>query len=318
MAPTIQSVAATTLERIRPRLADNVFKGNRVSGYLLARNRIEVVAGHDYLKCPIQWATNSTVMAYEHYDVLDTTAQEPLTAAIYNWKQIAVNCSISGLEEMKNDGPLAVLDLWTAKLRNSEMSLREFLNLKLLQNVSLKTAKDFIGLDEGIEDDPVPAGQLGGINRTTETWWRNKYKAATLATLTADMRNLYNTCSEGDTYPDLGITTQELYEGYENQNAGKQILANRQMLDAGFENLMFKGMTLMWDRHVQGSGTANGLMYFINSDFVKLQIHRKRNFAMRGKQDAFNQDAMHTFILLGGNLTFDNSRFQGVLEVGTV
>lgn len=331
MAPSITSVQALTLEYIAPTLADNVFLANATTAYLLSGGRVKIRPGGRFIQKPVIWASNTTVMAYSGYDRLDTTAQEEITAAQYNWRQIAVNVSISGLEEMQNDGPEAILDLWTAKVKIAEMSLQQFLNQKICGSAALKDPnKDFLGFDELIEDTATggaaPAshggtGLVGGLQRgaaADQQFWNNRYKTSTLATITQDMRTIFNYCSEGNAHPDLIVTTQELYEGHVNQNAGKQILTNPEMMKIGFPNVSFYGATMFFDRHIQGSGTSSGLMYFVNTDFLDITLHRRRNFAMRQRQDAFDQDAMQAFILLGGNMTLDNSRFQGVLEVGTV
>lgn len=318
MAPSITSVQAITLEMIQPRLADNVFLANPTAAFLLQQGRVEVVDGSRYIQKPLMYTTNTTAKTYSGYDTLDTTAQEELTAVQYNWRQMAVSASISGLEEMQNSGSFAKLSLWSSKLKVAEQSLQQLLDYQLHVSYLSKGAKDWLGLDEFVDDTATPIGTVGGISRNTESWWRNKViTTGTLTTQTQDMRRLYNLCSEGNRHPDYITCPYPLYENYENQNAGKQRISNVAMLDAGFENLMFKGATMVPNRNCIGGDSTTGPwnLYMLTSEFLTLTIHRDRNFAMRQPQQPINQDATVSFILLGGNATLNNSRFQGVLVV---
>ena len=48
------------------------------------------------------YGLNSTVKSYSGSEVLDTTLQEGMTIARFNWKQYAVTVGITGLERRSN------------------------------------------------------------------------------------------------------------------------------------------------------------------------------------------------------------------------
>ena len=310
MALPADNIATTTLQAIRPMIADNIMKANPLVFFLLANGRVELLDGGKRIDEPLAYAVNSTVKAYSGYDKLVVAPTEEFTTAQYNWKQLAGSVSISGLEEIENSGENAVFNLLRQKLMVLEDSTKQFLAEKLTAISTSKTAKDFLGLDEIIEDGGA-TGTLGGINRATYTWWRNiRHDANTLTGLLASVRKVYNLCSKGISQPDLILSPYIPYEAFMDQNAGKQIVSDTTLLQMGWQNIRYMNATWIPDENV----LANRI-YFINTKYLRLKIHRRRNFVMTPFVRPHDQDARTSQLLVAGNLTCNNSRFQGVLEV---
>lgn len=312
------NIATTTLQLIRKRIADNVFKANPTAAFLLANDRVSLQGGGKHIEEPLIYNTNNTAQAYRGYDRLNIAPTEELTMAKYNWRQVATSISISGLEELMNDGDEAIFNLLQQKIKIAEMSLNEFFNEKIHASSATKDlARDFLGLDEIIEDVAAGSqGTLGGINRQTFPWWANKYANPDIVDsgssdrkMTRFMINFYNEVTKGLTTPDLIITTQQLYEHYERENHEllRLTASDRTMLDVGFTNQKFKNVTMMWDEHTQA-----GNMYWLNTAHLGIVLHKKRNFVMSAFKAPIDQDARVAQILLAGNMTCNNSRFQGV------
>jgi len=311
MALAFDSLATTTLQLVRPRIADNVFLANAAGFWFLANGRVKIEGGGTQIEEPLEYAKNDTARSYSGWGKLNVKATDEFTSAVYSWKQFAGSVSISGLEgEVKNSGAQAQFNLLRRKIVNLEMSLKEFFNEMLLGDAAAKAADDFLGLDNLVEDVASGAqGTVGGINRQLYPWWENQVDLAVpTASLTSRLRSFVNTCSKGIARPDLLLSTQALYEAYEDQNAGKQIIRDNKLLDVGFENLRFKGITWMWDELV-----LNNHLYVLNSDFINVTIHRNRNFAMTPFQKPIDQDGKIAQILTAGNMTLNNSRHQGVM-----
>ena len=154
MAVPTTSLQTTTLRLIRRRMADNIFKANPTLAFFLMKNRVKTAPGGRFIAEPLMYATNSTVQAYRGYDRLNVAPSEELTEAQFNWRQAAVSVSISGEEELINDGPEAVFNLIRAKIKVAELSQKQFLDEKIHADVSGKdTSKDILGIDEIIDDD---------------------------------------------------------------------------------------------------------------------------------------------------------------------
>lgn len=335
MALTEDTLSTTTLQLIRKRMADNIFKANPLAAWLLMSGRVKTERGGKRIDEPLMYATNNTVQAYKGYDRLNVFPTEELTNAQYAWRQAAATISLSGLEELENDGEAKVFDMLKTKIKIADMSLRQWLAEKLLANQATKdVTRDFLGLDEIVEDlAGASQGTLGGIDKQVETWWRNQFTTVTLgasATLLNDtMTSFYYTCTKGLTRPDLILTDEVMFARYEKDNRTLLRLSDTNLLDIGFDNLKFKGAVMMWDENIQsgteitgGSGTPHTsgsgnehLMYFLNSEFLSLTLHAKRNFVMTPFVTPYDQDAKVAQILLAGNMTANNNRFQGVIMV---
>lgn len=338
MAVSENTLATTTLQLVRKRLADNVFKANPLGAWLLMNGRVKTESGGKRIDEPLMYQTNSTVQAYKGYDRLNVFPTEELTLAQYAWRQAAATISISGLEELQNSGPQAIFNMLKTKTKIAEMSLRQWFAEKLLANTATKdTARDFLGLDEFIEDEAgASQGVLGGIDRAVETWWQNYYKdfsgtalSTSTTALTKFLGETYLAVTKGLTQPDLILTDQFMFQRFEDDNRGFLRLMDTKLMEVGFTNLKFKGATMMWDENIQsgtnitgGAGTpgtsASGvdhLFYFLNSEFLGITLHARRNFVMTPFVTPHDQDAQVAQLLVAGNMTGSNSRFQGVIKV---
>jgi hypothetical protein len=318
MPLSYDNIATTTLQLIRPRLADTIFKANAVSAWLLMKGRVKMESGGKWIEEPLIYQKNDTVQSYRGYDILNTAPTEELTMAKYNWRQAATAISISGLEELENAGEQAVFNLLSTKTEIAEMSMTEWLNEKLLTATANKDlSRDFLGFDEIVENVAGGSqGTLGGIDRATYSWWQNQFTSSVDLTsasgtnrlMTRAMITMANNVSKGKAQPDLIVTTQALYEWFEKENHDLLRLRETETLNIGFPNQRFKNITMVWDEHVQ-----TGLMYFITSRFMGITLHGRRNFVMSPFVRPYNQDSRVAQILLAGNMTCNNSRHQGVI-----
>lgn len=314
------TINTTTMQLLRARIADTIFKNNPLTAWMLSGGRVRKENGGKWIEEPLLYSKNTTIAAYRGYDPLNVAPTEEITAARYNWRQIAGSVTMSGLEQLQNSGESAVFNMLRQKLKVLEMSFKEYMEGKLFEAASGKDpVRDILGLDEVVENVAGGSqGSLGGINKTTYSWWRNQRKLVASGTylygdrpLTKNMIVFMNDCSKGLTRPDLIVTTQEWYENYELENHDLLRLqtSDRNMLDVGFMNQKFKGATMMWSETCQADH-----MYFLNSEYLSFVIHSARNFVMTPFAKPINQDAKTAQMLFAGNLTCNNCRFQGVMD----
>ncbi len=319
----LDNIGVTTLQVLRPRIADAIFKASPTIAYLLGKGRVRTESGGKWIEEPLMYAKNTTIQAYRGYDPLNVAPTEELTAARFQWRQAAGSITISGLEELQNAGEAAIFNNLKQKLKILEMSFKEWMNEKVHAATATKDlARDLLGLAELIENVAGGSqGTLGGINKTTYPWWRNQRSepeytgapyAYTARPMTKTMHTFFNDCSKGLSRPDFIITTQTLYENYifENHDLLRLDTArDTNMLDVGFENVKFRGVPIMWDENA-----AANLMYFLNSEYMGFVIHSRRNFVMTPFAKPHNQDARTAQMLFAGNMTCSNGRFLGVMD----
>lgn len=308
--PDFDALISTTLKNYTPRIEDNIFSNLTLLYWLKEAGHIEKVSGGEQIVEPLLYGTNGTTGSYAGYDNIPTTPQEGITAAVYDWKQYAVSIAISGIEEAKNRGEEQVISLLKAKIDQAEMSAQEAMNTMFYGDGTGNGGKDWLGL-AAIVDSTPSTGTVGGIDAATNTWWRNKQQAAAVsgAFEITDLSNLYNKCSKGKIKPEFLLTEQDAWERYESLLQPQLRYQSTKAADAGFENLLYKSAPVMWDEELANSG----LIYFLNSKFLKLKVHSDVWFKATPMEKPHGQDARYSQILCYGNLTTNNRRFQGVL-----
>ena len=309
--PDFDALISTTLKNYTPRIEDNIFSNLTLLYWLKEAGHIEKVSGGEQIVEPLLYGTNGTTGSYAGYDNIPTTPQEGITAAVYDWKQYAVSIAISGIEEAKNRGEEQVISLLKAKIDQAEMSAQEAMNTMFYGDGTGNGGKDWLGLEAIVADTPS-TGTLGGIDSSTNTWWRNQSQdAATVGAFEiTDLSNMYNNCSKGKIKPEFLLTEQAAWERYESLLQPQLRYQSTKAADAGFENLLYKSAPVMWDEELDSTGRV----YFLNSKFLKLKVHSDVWFKATPMEKPHGQDARYSQILCYGNLTTNNRRFQGVLK----
>jgi hypothetical protein len=305
------ALLSTTLANYRAQLTDNVFTARPLTYFLMDKGRIRMVDGGTKIVEPLIYGQNGTVASYSGYDTISLTAQEGMSAAEYDWKQYAASIAISGIEEAKNNGEAAIINLLEAKIMQAEESMREGFNQMFFGDGTGNSGKNWNGLANLVES----GNTVGGINSATgqnNDFWRS-YEENTAGALTlAQMATAYNSVSVGNDHPDMILTTQTLFEKYEALLQPQLRYTDTKTADAGFQNLLFKAAPVAYDVHC----TA-GVVYFLNSKYLTLVGHSGKWFQQTDFVRPENLDARYALIMCYGNLTVRNRAKQGKLTAKT-
>ena len=303
------ALLSTTLANYRDKLTDNVFTARPLTYWLSDKGRIRTESGGTKLVEQLIYGQNDTVKSYSGYETLSLTPQEGISAAEYEWKQYAASIAISGIEEAKNNGEHAIIDLLEAKIMQAEESLREGFNQMFFADGTGNGGKDWNGLGNLVDN----AAAVGGIDPSVpgNEFWSSYVNdgGGTLALSLLDMATAYNTTSVGNDHPDMILTTQTLFEKYESLLQPQLRYTDTKTADAGFQNLLFKSAPVMYDVHAPA-----GTMFFLNSKYLKLVGHSDKWFSQTEFVRPENQDARFALIMCYGNLVVSNRKKQGKLE----
>ena len=300
------ALLSTTLANYRDKLTDNVFTARPLTYWLSDKGRIRTESGGTKIVEQLIYGQNDTVKSYSGYETLSLTPQEGISAAEYDWKQYGASIAISGIEEAKNNGEHAIINLLEAKIMQAEESMREGFNQMFFADGTGNSGKNWNGLGNIIES----GNTLGGIDSSAagNEFWRS-YEENTAGALTLlQMATAYNSVSVGNDHPDLILTTQTLFEKYESLLQPQLRYTDTKTAEAGFQNLLFKGAPIMYDVHAPA-----GTMYFVNSKYLKLVGHSDKWFAQTEFVRPENQDARFALIMCYGNLVCSNRKKQGKL-----
>src|SRR3954466_468125 len=94
-------IIATSLQGYSGEIADNITNHNALLRQINKKGNKQTATGRTIVQ-ELEYATNGTTMWYSGAENLDTSAQDTFTAAEYNYKQLAGNVVINGLEEIQN------------------------------------------------------------------------------------------------------------------------------------------------------------------------------------------------------------------------
>lgn len=343
------ALLSTTLRNYATKLKDNITKGNKFIAWLDSKGRTRKVTGGHQISEPLMHAQNNTADIYKGYGLLDTTPQDGITTAFYDWSQLSTSITISRLEERQNSGKAKILDLLQAKTMQAEVSLKELLNNSIVAGkITAGSAQERIvartgRLDSGASG-PLPIGAiidvtvarsiaLGNINGGTYSFWRNQATASTATTFVGfknEMNQTFNNCQKGTTGdPDLLLGDQSAWETYwlANQQNERYIRTDKKTVDilGGADALAFRSAALIWDEVTPDPDTSynpvdvigtytNGVIYYINSDALAFVTDTETDFKTTDFVRPENQDAKVAQIMWMGATTCNNRRKLGVLS----
>ena len=97
-----------------------------------------------------------------------------LSAAEYQWRQIAINVVASGLELRTNSGGSRIINLVKSRMKNA---MRTFKNNFSADLYSDGTLPNQIGGLQVLASD-LGTGTVGGIDSSVWTFWRNNVQSA--------------------------------------------------------------------------------------------------------------------------------------------
>ena len=310
---TYTEIVTTTLAGYSKTMADNVTNNNALLRHI-DRNGNKMPATGRTIVQELEYAVNSTTKWYSGYEVLDTSTSNVFTAAEFNYKQLAGNVVISGLEQVENSGPEQIFNLLKSRIRNLEKSLKNDMATALYADGTGTDSKELGGLQLLV---PGTVGNtVGGINSGTYTFWANQvYDFSTetvppsATTIQTAMNTLWLACIRGADRPNV-IVADSVYFGYYWASLQtNQRFTSDESASAGFMNLMFMDAPVYYDDQCPASK-----MYFLNTDYLFLRYAEGREFVPLGEKASVNQDALVMPVAWAGNLTVSNRARQGVIQ----
>lgn len=343
------ALLTTTARAMQPRIHDQITKSNKIVAWLTEHGKFRRQDGGERVKVPLMHAMNSTADIYSGYGNLDTTPQDGITSAFFEWAQLAVSVSISRKEERQNSGSSKLISLLETKTTQAEVSAKELLNNCIMAGRITASATDgrFLArvgrLDSGANGPlPLPAlidgtaarsVSIGNINGANYAFWRNQVASSTSTTwrgFFAECVSLYNDCSKGaGGSPDLIIDDQRTWEQYWNglSNQERYVVTDQKTIDilGGSDMLKFRGAVRVWDEVVpdvetnaevvDGIGTFTaGTSFFINSNAMEYIVDSQTDWITTPFVHPVGQDARVSEMLWMGAIGVNNRRKLGVMK----
>ena len=316
--PNYTSLISSTLDKfMKNSVTSSVIGNNALLRTLQNKGKIVHEIGGRNFQENIAYASNSTVQFQNPTDLLDTSAQDEFTSALFAQKMLTGTDQISEKELLQNAGDSRIFNLLEGKRKNLMDTLRNQLGAALYGDGTGSGGKTIGGLQLLIADDPT-TGTVGGIDRSTNSFWRNQvYDFSTSAggnasasNIQAGMNSLYLSCQvQEGSFPDLILADYNYYSFYENSLQQIQRITNTNEGKLGYAQIAYKSSAVVYDPNCPANH-----MYFLNTDYLKFQHLNNPLFTQGDTQRPTNQLYYITPVYLYGNLTISSARVHGVAK----
>ena len=266
-------------------------------------------------------------MFYSGFEFLNVALNDTMTAARFPIKQASIAVVLSGLEELQNRSTEEMIDLIEARVDTAEDTFWNQMSAAIYSDGTGWGGKQINGLSALISKAPT-TGVVGGIDRSTQLWWRNlavnsstdTRGAVTSSNIQSYMNSTTISLKRNSDGVDLIVADNNYYLAYLNSLQAIQRITdggNAGGVGSGFTSLKYfgagKSVDVVLDGGKNGQIPTN-TMYFINSDYMFFRPHAARNFkVIGGDRTNINQDAIVRLMAWAGNMTISNPSLQGVL-----
>lgn len=311
---TFTELVTTTMRHHKKKVVDNVTKNNALLTLMKERGNIKTDAAGGYeIAIPLSYAENSTYQRYSGYDTLNIGASDVLSAAKYDWAQVALHVTASGREVKINNSQERMINLVKSRVDVAMATAANNMSIDIYSDGAL--TNQIAGLANIIQNDGT--GTVGGIVSGTYTFWKNKFKevsgtGATFATLKAAMNAEWLSQTRGADKPDLIVMSHDFYAIYEGGLQDLQRYADAKMASAGFEALKYKSASVIFDDNTN-FGTTAEKAYFLNTKYLYLMEHPEARWTEDDEKVPVNQDAVVVPIYWMGAMCTSNRSLQGVV-----
>ena len=312
---TFTELVSTTFRKHSKEIKDNVSNRNAFLKYMMKRGNTRKVDGGLTIAVPLDYTTNSTYQRYSDWDTLNIQQSDVISAAEYNWKQIALNVVASGRDLRTNSGDSRIIDLARARIKNAIRTFNNSFSSDLYSDGSL--TNQINGLQAIIAD--TNTNTVGGINALTWTFWQNTVVSAAAYSVTPSSTTIENglmlpawlLVDRGpDDQPDLIVADNTYYSYYETSQVSMKRYSSEQAANGGFTSIKYKNADVMFDGN---SGIPANHMYFINTNYFELVTHVDADLTVMDDMRPVNQDGSVTPILWMGNVVCSNRKQQAVI-----
>lgn len=312
-------LVATTFRNHSREIVDNVSNNNALLRRIVSRGMVDHEDGGLTITQPLDYAQNGTYQRYSGYDILNIGASDVISAAEFQWRQIALNVVASGLELRVNSGRERIITLAKARIKNAMRTFKNNFSSDMYSSGSLPNQVN--GLQALLSD--TGTGVVGGIDSSVWPFWASTVQSAAApigggaavtigpSTIEGLMLGLYLQTTRGDDKVDLIVSDNNYFSFFEQSQLSIKRYTESKEAQAGFISLKYKSADVMFDG---GSGIPTNHMYFVNTDFTRLVVHKDADMEVMDELKPYNQDAAVIPVLWMGNLCISNRFRQGVLK----
>jgi len=240
--------------------------------------------------------------------------KEILNAAFFEYAAYYATLTLDMDDQLLNAGEPEIVDLLRAKLQNAEKSIRKKMAEDIYNKASATSdsnARPFTGLGDLFQnsDSAIAYGEISADQMTE--WTPNKETGAKTMgfTFMQELRRKASVDNGNEGKPDLYVTTQTLQDAFEASLQVQARYADEDLLNVGFNNILFHGAPIVDDDKCTTSDSTPHPVYGLNTGFLDILTHSKRNFTRPEWKSPIQQpDVATANIRWAGNLVCRNRK----------
>ncbi|MBB6731890.1 phage major capsid protein [Cohnella zeiphila] len=309
MASHFDKYYASWVNEIPKQMYDNISRRSPTMKMLM-KNKKSWDQGGDTIQPAIEYAYASNAGSYRGYDTLNIEPQQTVTDAEFRRKQLYASIVYNGYEVASSRGKNAIFSMAEIAMNGAETALFNLMATQIFADGTGNGGKDILGLPAAV-DDGTNVAIYGGIDRTTNTFWKAQYDDS-IGSITNDiLTQYYVAASRGglQNSPDFmvaGFTAWQAvnkvvsgrYETHSTVNDAGKMFGN-----LGFPFINFMGVPVVYDEYC-----PTGDLYMLNSDTIQLWTDPVINFKPSELVKPPNMDAKIGQIFWSGELVCTQPR----------
>lgn len=313
MALTVEQIAAVSYPAVlaEMRKPANQWVENAALRVLEKEGFIQRVSLGENIEVPLDYRANpDTAILAADQDTASLIKTEVLSSAVYDIAQMNVPVTWTKGDEAKNPSESQKIALVKALLENGITSHDDLIEQRIFTSstiggVEVNGLNDLVNSTDG-------TGTVGGINASTETWWKNQFDTFIDGSdIEAAMTEVFNSCAKGSgavLQPKVLISGSASHSLYESQLQSLQRFVDSNEADAGFKVLAFKSAKYVFSHK---GGTK---IYFLNPKNYQMVVS-KQYFRDKGSTyDVPGQNAFYFLIYTAMQFVVNNRTRLGVLN----
>lgn len=264
------SLTTVTNQTLAPQVVDTILNSNvGLTRFLMRAKKWK----GETMKFPIKYQKGISGTSFSGYDTFSTAASDTRINMSFTPKFFETNVSLPLDQIWTNEsaGEAKIIDLAEVEMASRAEDMADSLGDQFYGDGTGNGSKDFTGL-AAIVDDGTAVATYGGLTRSTYTTIKATVTASGGPLSLLKMATLYSAITSGSIKPTLGLTTEAIFNLYEQllqpqERIAKDVpmMKNAKGMQAGtgFTGLFYKGFPILADEKC-----PSGKLYFLNEDTI--------------------------------------------------
>lgn len=303
--PALDNVNAAISEVIQPYIEDVVFQESALLSWSEQNGRVLTQDPSIDLTWPIVTDRLNTG-TYRGFFKFPGQEKKVFDKAKVEWKQSYCDFALSAYDALRARGQYAAFQLADALKQNAKMSISELMGRQIYANGLTNSGLDFDGIEIG-SDDGTLYPTYATVTRTSVPGYKGYNQGTGQPISFTLLTTAQGNCTIGNSKPDIGITTQSLWNVLQNRAVSQQIFDSGNG-NNGVAAMGFSVIKNIDTSYIHDAACPEGTVYGITSDSMEMVVMPDRVWSFTGWEKIPGHDGYEAQFLFMGNFCFKRPR----------